>query len=148
MIDFELVNAKRATIERCLARIAEVHGDGQPHLLAVDVADITAINLQRAIKAVIDLAVHVVAAESFGTPQSSAEAMTLLEHRGVIDPDLASRLRRMVSFRNRSIYEHQSVDPAVVKRIIERHLGDLRDLGARILEAFGFREGDYQDLSA
>jgi uncharacterized protein YutE (UPF0331/DUF86 family) len=97
MIDFEIVTAKRATVERCLARIGQVHGDGQPHLLPVDVEDITTINLQRAIKAVIDLATHVIAAESFEIPQSSAEAITILENHGVIDPDLANRLRRLVS---------------------------------------------------
>lgn len=137
MLDRDVVTAKIAVIDRCLARIEEVHGERRTDLQPVDVDDITALNLQRAIQAAIDLAVHVVASEGYGTPDSTADAFMLLERHGILDPSLAGRLRRMVGFRNIAIHEYKSVDPAIVERIIERHLGDLRGLGARILEAFG-----------
>ena len=47
--------------------------------MPVDVDYITALNLQRAVQAAIDLATHVVAAEGYGNPDSMADAFTLLE---------------------------------------------------------------------
>jgi len=137
MVDRDVVTAKLAIIDRCLSRIAEVNGETRRGLLPVDIDDITSINLLRAVQAAIDLATHVVAVEGFGTPDSTAEAFSLLEQRGLIDAVLADRLRRMVGFRNIAIHEYKAVDPAVVQRIVERHLGDLRALGARIIDAFG-----------
>lgn len=140
MIAANPVSAGNATIGRCLARIEEVQGV-RTDLLPVDIADITVLNLQRAIKAAIDLALHVVASEDYGIPESTAYAFTMLEHRGILDPVLADRLRRLVEFRNRSIYDFTSVDAAVVDQIVQHHLGDLRALGARIVEAFGLADG-------
>lgn len=142
MVDRDVVMAKIAVVDRCLARIAEVHGETRKDLLPVDIDDITAINLLRAVQAAIDLATHVVASENYGTPDSTAEAFSLLERRGLIDSQMAGRLRRMVGFRNIAIHEYKSVDPAIVERIVEQHLGDLQDLGARVVEAFGLRKGD------
>lgn len=82
MVDRDLVTAKLAVIDRCLARIAEVRGESGRGFRPVDVEDITAINLVRAIQAAIDLATHVVATESYDTPDSTASAFTLLEQSG------------------------------------------------------------------
>lgn len=137
MVDFDVVTAKIAAIDRCLARIAEVRGERRAALLAVDVADITTLNLQRAVQAAIDLASHVAATEGYGLPDTAAGVFTLLAERGIVDEELAARLRRMVGFRNIAIHDYQALDPEIVESIVERHLGDLRALGARIAEAFG-----------
>jgi uncharacterized protein YutE (UPF0331/DUF86 family) len=137
VVDRDVVTAKLSVIDRCLSRIAEVNGETRRGLLPVDVDDITAINLIRAVQAAIDLATHVVAVEGFGTPDSTAEAFSLLERRGLIDAALADRLRRMVGFRNIAIHEYQTLDPTIVQRIVERHLGDLRALGERITSTYG-----------
>lgn len=137
MIDHERVSAKITTIERCLARIAEVRGERRKDLLPVDVEDIASLNLQRAIQAAVDLATHIVSAEGYGSPDSTAGVFTLLQQRGVIDTDLATRLRRMVGFRNIAVHEYQTVDPAILESILERHLGDLKTLTNQILDHFG-----------
>lgn len=137
MIDRERLMAKIAVIERCLARIAEVRGERRKDLLPIDVEDIASLNLQRAIQAAIDLANHVVAAEGYGTPDSTAGVFTLLQQRGVIGEDLAGRLRRMVGFRNIAVHEYQTIDPAILESILERHLGDLHALGSQVIEFFG-----------
>ena len=98
MVDREVVTGKIAVIERCLDRIAEVHGARKADLLPADI--------------------------------------TLLEKRGVIDPQLAGKLRKMVGFRNIAVHEYETVDPAIVDAIVQHHLGDLRAFSRRILEAF------------
>lgn len=136
MIDRDRVMAKITTIERCLARIAEVRGERRKDLLPVDVEDIASLNLQRAIQAAVDLATHIASSEGYGTPDSTAGVFTLLQQRGVIEADLATRLRRMVGFRNIAVHEYQTVDPAILESILERHLGDLRILTTQVLDHF------------
>ena len=140
MVDADVVFAKLDVIDRCLQRIEAIRGGRRQELEPVDVDDIIAINLQRAIQAAIDLASHVVAEEGYGVADSTAGVFTLLEQRGVIDGALAGRLRKMVGFRNIAIHEYRSVDPEIVEAILEKHLGDLRDLGARVIQVFGLRE--------
>lgn len=137
MVDREKLTAKIAVIDRCLARIAEVRGERRKDLLPIDVEDIASLNLQRGIQAAIDLANHVASSEGYGTPDSTAAVFTLLERNGVIDADLAGRLRRMVGFRNIAVHEYQTVDPAILEAILEKHVSDLRTLGTRVIERFG-----------
>lgn len=61
MIDRDLVLAKVATLDRCLARIAAVRGETGSALRTIDVQDITVLNLQRAVQAMTgfrNVAVH------------------------------------------------------------------------------------------
>lgn len=136
MVDQDVVSAKLSVIERCLARIADVQGPRRERLEPIDVEDITALNLQRAVQAAIDLATHVVADEDYGVPADTAEVFTMLEQRGVLDAELAGRLRKMVGFRNIAVHEYQQLDAAIVQSIVDRHLNDLRALGARVIEHY------------
>src|SRR3954467_9070904 len=112
MVDPDVVLAKMAVVDRCLARIAEVRGGRRAQLSQIDVEDITALNLQRAVQAAIDLANHVVAVEGYGLPDSAAGAFGLLAERSILDRELAERLRRMVGFRNIAIHNYKTIDPA------------------------------------
>jgi uncharacterized protein YutE (UPF0331/DUF86 family) len=140
VVDRDVVTAKLSAIDRCLARIAEVQGPRRGELEPLDVEDITALNLQRAVQAAIDLGAHVLASEGHGVPAETAEVFTLLEVQGIVEPELAERLRRMVGFRNIAIHEYQKLNPAIVQAIVERHLGDLRALGSLVVQRFGLGE--------
>ena len=140
MVDRDVVTAKLSVIDRCLARIAEVQGPRRRELEPLDVEDITALNLQRAVQAAIDLAAHVLVSEGHGVPSETAEVFALLEVQGIVEPELAERLRRMVGFRNIAIHEYQKLNPAIVQAIVERHLGDLRALGSQVIQRFGLGE--------
>jgi uncharacterized protein YutE (UPF0331/DUF86 family) len=129
MVERDVVLAKVATIDRCLRRIADVREARK--------GDITVLNLQRATQATIDLAAHVVSTEGFGLPDSLGATFTLLEQRGLVDAELAIKLRKMVGFRNIAVHDYQTVDPAVVEAIVTGHLDDLRTFAARILTVFG-----------
>ena len=107
MIDRDLVLAKVETLDRCLARIAAVRSEANSALRAIDVQDITVLNLQRAVQAMIDVAAHVVASEALGTPDSLGASFTLLERAGILDGELAERMRRMTGFRNVAVHEYR-----------------------------------------
>jgi uncharacterized protein YutE (UPF0331/DUF86 family) len=133
MVDDVLLN-KCDTIERCLARVEKVYAVRKDELAGdFDVQDVLVLNLQRACQAAIDLAMHLVRTETLGLPQHSAEAFTLLEGAGVVDPALASRLKAMVGFRNVAVHQYQALDLAIVRAIIERGAGDFRAFVAAAL---------------
>lgn len=71
---------------------------------------------------------HVVAREHLGVPQASTEAFELLAANGQISPELAAKLRAMVAFRNIAVHEHQRLDIAILRRIVESRGRDSIDL--------------------
>jgi uncharacterized protein YutE (UPF0331/DUF86 family)/predicted nucleotidyltransferase len=137
MVDRDVVTAKVATIDRCLQRISETRGERRVVLLPVEIEDIIVLNLQRAVKAAIDLATHVVSAEGYALPDSVAAFFSVLEGHGILEPPLAARLRRMVGFRNVAIHDYQTLDTGIVEAIVSRHLSDLRLFAARVVDRFG-----------
>lgn len=67
-----------------------------------------------AIEAVVDVAQHLCATEGWGPPLDNGHAVELLARHGVLDPDLARRLRRAVGFRNVLVHDYVDVDDRVV----------------------------------
>jgi len=127
--------SKIATIERCVAWIREDYA-GNPNRLDERVVEHAIIlNLQRACEAAIDLAMHVVAARRLGLPRESRDAVSLLEQAGVIDPEVADRMRRMVGFRNIAVREYQKLSRAILEAILRDRLGDFEAFCGALMRA-------------
>jgi uncharacterized protein YutE (UPF0331/DUF86 family) len=77
-----------------------------------------------------------VTAEGYGLLDSLASSFSLLEGRGIVAPDLAERLRRMVGFRNVAIHDYQALDPRIEEAIVSRHLDGLRAFASRVVQRF------------
>lgn len=120
----DVVLNKAATVERCLARV-RVHAAADPQLASLDRQDSVVLNLQRAAQACIDLAMYVVRRERLGLPQQSRDAFALLAEHAGLDADLAAALQRMVGFRNVAVHDYQTLNLAIVRAIVDRHLDDL-----------------------
>jgi uncharacterized protein YutE (UPF0331/DUF86 family) len=88
--------------------------------------------LQLAIQAAMDLAAHFVADEGWEIPARSGEVFSVLAGRGVVDEELARRLRKMASFRNLIVHEYGEVDLTVVYDIWHKSLGDLSAFAAAV----------------
>lgn len=141
MLDVDLVLAKVASIERCLARIRAVTGMDPARLDDLDVQDIFVLNVERASQAAIDLASHVIAANGWGLAGSLAEHFTILEQHRVIGSDVARRMRAMVGFRNIAVHDYSSLDPAILKAILTRHLTDFEEYAAAITRLLPVGDG-------
>jgi uncharacterized protein YutE (UPF0331/DUF86 family) len=126
VVERDVILAKAATVERCLARVDEVRARPAGALLPIDVEDIVVLNVTRAAQAAADIAAHVVAAEGYGLPDSLAAGFTLLERHGVIDGALAARMRQAMGFRNVAVHAYETVDSRVVEAIATHHIDDLR----------------------
>ena len=132
----DVVLSKAASIERCVARIREVYADNDENLWDNHTTqDSILLNLQRACELSIDLAMHVVRKRRLGVPGDSREAFDFLQSGGILDAELAARLKRMVGFRNVAIHEYAKLDMAIVKRIITERLNAFLAFTQRLLKA-------------
>lgn len=130
-IDDVVVN-KAGIIERCLRRIGEEYSGDPDRLTDFTHQDAIILNLERACQAAIDLAMHLVAREHLGIPQSSAQVFDLLADAGKISPALAGKMRRMVGFRNVAIHQYQELKIEILRKIVEIGVQDFAEFCAAI----------------
>lgn len=135
MADDVILN-KAASIERCLQRVLEEYaGDNQNLVANQTKQDAIILNLQRACETAIDLAMYVVNQRRLGAPQESRDAFTLLQTAGILPADLATRMQRMVGFRNIAVHEYTRLNLEVVQAIITKQLNDFQMFSATIVKA-------------
>jgi uncharacterized protein YutE (UPF0331/DUF86 family) len=135
MADDVILN-KAASIERCLQRILEEYAGNNQNLVANQTKqDAIILNLQRACETAIDLAMYVVNQRRLGTPQESRDAFVLLQTAGILPADLASRMQRMVGFRNIAVHEYTRLNLEIVQAIITKQLDDFRAFSSTIVKA-------------
>ena len=124
MADDVLLN-KAAAIERAVARAREEYAGNDANLKGNQTKqDAILLNLQRACESTIDAAMHLVRIHRLGIPQETREAFDLLERAGLIDASLATRLRRMVGFRNVAVHDYQRLNLEIVRAILTERLDD------------------------
>lgn len=136
MADDVILN-KATSIERCLHRIREEYAGDDNNLFTNQTKqDAIVLNLQRACETAIDLAMYVVNQRRLGVPQESRDAFTLLQTAGILLPDLATRMQKMVGFRNIDVHEYTRLNLDVVHAIITKQLEDFRTFSSTIVKAF------------
>lgn len=136
MPDRDVILAKAAAIQKCLRRIKDVTGLDPDRLDDLDVQDIFVLNLQRAIQSAIDLATHVVASEGLGIPDTIRNNFIFLENAKIITKALSKKMQSMVGFRNIAIHDYQTLNGEILKAILAKHLKDLEQFYASILNHF------------
>ena len=135
MADDVILN-KAASIERCLQRILEEYAQDNQNLVANQTKqDAIILNLQRACETAIDLAMYVVNQRRLGAPQESRDAFILLQTGGILPADLATRMQRMVGFRNIAVHEYTRLNLEVVQAIITKQLDDFRAFSSTVVKA-------------
>jgi uncharacterized protein YutE (UPF0331/DUF86 family) len=122
----DVVIQKIDSIHRCIKRAREEYTAAGDHF-ANDYTrqDAAVLNLMRACEQSIDLANYLVKKEKLGVPSDSADSFDLLEKGGILPPDLSSRLRKMIGFRNTVVHEYQSINIRIVETIITEGLADI-----------------------
>jgi uncharacterized protein YutE (UPF0331/DUF86 family) len=127
---------KATSIERCLQRILEEYAGDDKNLFTNQTKqDAIVLNLQRACETAIDLAMYVVNQRRLGVPQESRDAFTLLQTAGILPADLATRMQKMVGFRNVAVHEYTRLNLDVVHAIIGKQLDDFRTFSSTIVKA-------------
>ncbi len=130
----DVVLNKAAIIERCVARVREVHvGDARNLTDNLTRQDSIILNLQRACEAAIDLAMHLVRERGLGIPQESRDGFDFLLQAGLIEAGLAGRLKKMVGFRNVAVHDYRKLDLQIVQKIVTDHLDDFLEFTRTVL---------------
>ncbi|MEX6702746.1 DUF86 domain-containing protein [Peribacillus frigoritolerans] len=130
----DVILNKISVIERCMNRIRDVYDNDAGSLKNFIIQDSIILNIQRACEASIDLAMHIVAEQRLGLPQTSRDAFDMLHSALVIDENTVKRLKAMVGFTKIAVHDYQTVNIDSLQQIIENHLGDFTDYTKQILK--------------
>ena len=123
MIDDPALN-KAAIIRRCLARVLEEFRGDFGRLDDFTIQDSIILNLLRACEAAIDFAMHRVAHDRLGIPQSSRDAFDLLQSQSRLTAATAHAMKKMVGFRNIAVHSYQELQRPILEAILAKHLTD------------------------
>ena len=120
----DVMFAKAAVIERSLRRVLEIY-QSNPSLTDLMHLDALTLNVERACQAAIDLAMHVVAAEHLGMPQSQADAFRLLADGDLLERKLSERMIGMCGFRNVLVHQYQELEVDILHKVATERWQDL-----------------------
>ena len=126
-MDKKLVAEKLDSLFRCIKRIESKRPDSKDVLADdIDLQDIIAINLERAVQLAVDIGSHVIANSSEYSPSTMGEVFIILEKMAVIQPSTAARMYAAVGFRNISVHAYEKINWSIVYSIISDNLNDFR----------------------
>jgi uncharacterized protein YutE (UPF0331/DUF86 family) len=122
--DVELLEKKLAFIETCVRELRQL---GRPERIEHDIREqrFIAYTLQIAIQAALDIASHIVSDRRLGEPRTNQELFALLQQDHWLSSELTQTMHQMVGFRSIVVHGYQSVDPRIMRDIVEHRLDDL-----------------------
>jgi uncharacterized protein YutE (UPF0331/DUF86 family) len=128
-----LIFEKLDTIARCIERVRAKTPQSLEQLTAdVDRQDIIVINLERAMKASIDIASHIIAYTALPVPVTMADAFEKLADAKVISAQTAQRMKKAVGLRNILVHEYTRLDWNILWQVITNHLDDIRKYATEV----------------
>lgn len=95
--------------------------------------------LYLALQATIDLAEAIIAYEGLRKPATMAESFHILEEAGIIDPELAGALAKMVGFRNILAHDYERLDYGIVLDVLHNRLQDIEVFLQKVSTKLGIR---------
>ena len=131
----DIILNKKESLERCIGQVRVYYARASDVAFREDFLkqDAIAINLQRAMELVIDMANHVIKERKLGLPKESRQSFEILGKAGIITPEMSRELQGMVGFRNILVHEYQKLDLDIMIHIIENRLTDLIDYSTILL---------------
>ena len=121
----DVVIHKTESIQRCVKRAREEYAASTNFAQDFTHQDAAVLNVTRACEQAIDVANHLIRRDKLGIPKESRDSFDLLTASGYIAKDLATRLKRMVGFRNTVVHEYQEVNVQLVEEVVRHGLNDL-----------------------
>ena len=126
--------AGRAREQRCAGRIREKR-PANPDVFVqdYDLQDIVALNLTRAVQLCVDVGAHIIAGGERPPPDTMSETFDAMAQTGILDRNLADRMKKAVGFRNVAVHSYRSIDWAIVHAICQNHLDDFDDFASAVV---------------
>ncbi len=135
-MDRDVIDGKLESLRRCVQRLrAKLPVTAEQLAQDVDLQDIVALNLIRAVQVSADIAAHLVADRDWPVPATMGEGFQSLADNGVLTDEMGRRMRAAVGFRNIAVHSYERIDWRIVQAILERHLADF-DVFATVVADF------------
>ena len=111
---------KKESIERCIRQVRHYYAleSEAPFDLDIMKQDAIAINLQRAMEQIIDLANHAIRKRKLGLPKDSRDSFSILASSNAISEELAGKLKGMVDFCNVLVHDYRELDLNIMRDVI------------------------------
>ena len=132
-MDREVISEKLESLSRCVRRVTE-KCPAEPEILLndVDLQDIIALNLFRAVQLCVDIAAHIIADLDSEPPETMGQTFDILAGAGVLGGALASRLKKAVGFRNIAVHNYEGINWRIVHSIARHHVNDFKDFAGAV----------------
>lgn len=131
MVDRDVLSTRLSALEGYLAELrafrtrTEEEYVGEPAL-----HDLAERYLHLACEAVADIAHHVIADEGYRQPANYKDAIEVLREEGLVEEDLAGRLKDWMGFRHVLVHLYLALDHRRTWTAIQKDLGDLEEFTA------------------
>jgi uncharacterized protein YutE (UPF0331/DUF86 family) len=123
-MDREVIEQKLESLRRCVQRIeTKSPADAATLMTDIDLQDIVALNLSRAVQICVDIGAHLIAGMDVPPPDTMGQTFDLLAQGGGLDRDLASRLKKAVGF-HIAVHNYEQINWEIVHSIVTFHLAD------------------------
>jgi len=123
-MDTELVISKLDSLARCIERLRSKTPERLDVLQKdMDVQDIVAVNLERAVQVCVDIALHWTATQSqCPVPETMAESFQVMANQHALPEPIAQDLISAVGFRNLSVHAYDKINWEIVWNILNKHI--------------------------
>jgi len=134
-MDKILVQNKMESLRKCLVRVEQRCPDSLDELINdLDAQDVLVLNLSRAVQLCVDISLHILSEKEGAVPDTMGQAFSELVSIGIIDEELAEKMRKSVGFRNIAVHNYEEINWAIVYAIAQKKLIDFREFVKQILE--------------
>jgi len=135
-MDWDLIEQKLESLRRCLHRVKEkCPKDVDTLAKDYDAQDILTLNLTRAVQLCVDIGAHLVTGTQLPAPDTMGQTFDILMAAGIIDADLAGRMKKAVGFRNVAIHNYDTMNWTIVYAIVQYRLTDFEDFAKAVVMA-------------
>jgi uncharacterized protein YutE (UPF0331/DUF86 family) len=137
-VDREVVAEKLESLRRCLHRVSEkCPADFETLKRDLDLQDILALNLSRAVQLCVDIGAHLLAGLEVAPPDTMGQTFDVLAQAGIISEELSKKLKKAVGFRNVAVHNYESINWAIVHALALHHLSDFTEFAKVIASRLG-----------
>lgn len=131
--DEDVVLAKASHVRRTVETIRSLSRPEHAALSEWIRDDVTVLNLQRAVEALLDLANHLISANGWELPRDGRHAFAILRSHGLLTEPERALAAAMVGFRNVAVHDYAILNVEIVRGIARDRLGDLESLVQSVL---------------
>ena len=132
-MDKQVIAQKLESLRKCVARIeAKSPKEAETLNQDIDLQDIIALNLSRAVQLSVDIGAHIIANLDSEAPETMGKTFDTLAEAGVIAHETALNLKKAVGFRNIAVHNYERINWTIVYAIIKNNLADFQAYAKQI----------------